>query len=59
MQIRQHNIYHKNLIVIKDVIISEKSRDKKEESVRKNIDKIMLVEVVRMFNLIHLNGKYI
>ena len=59
MQIRQHNIYHTNVIVIKDKIISKKALEKEDQLVMRNIDKTTLAEIKKISRPIDLDGKYI
>lgn len=59
MQIQQHNVFHTNIIVMKDLIILEKNREKKRESVRRNVDKIALTKITKTSSPINLNSRYI
>ena len=46
LQIWQYNIRHKNIIVMKDVIVvAEKSRENKELLIMENADKTAMIEV--------------
>ena len=57
LQIRQHNISHTNIIVIKDVIISKKAR--KEEIVSEGIvETTAPVEIARVLSIVNLAGRY-
>lgn len=56
-QIRQHNVHHTNIIAIKDVIISEKAREKENQLVVGN--PIKQAKVAKMLSLIDLDSKYI
>lgn len=55
---RQHDVYHINIIVIKDIIISEKSKKKKKKSVEENVDKIAMVMVTKILSSVDFNGRY-
>lgn len=58
MQIQQYNIYHINIITMKNIIIS-KNQKKKNQFVIKNTNKIILAEVAKTLSLINFNSKYI
>lgn len=56
LQIRQHNIYIKNIIIIKDVIaVAERGR---QLLAIENIDITTIVEVAKVSSLIDLKRKY-
>ena len=59
MQIRQHNIRHTNVIVMKDMIISKKVLEKEGQLIIRKADKIVLAEIRITLSLIDINGKYI
>lgn len=44
---------------MKDMIILEKDREKNKELIRKNANKITLMEVTRISCPVYLNGRYI
>ena len=59
MQIRQHNIHHTNIIVIKDVIaIIEKSRENKELLAIENANKTAIAEVTKVSSAIDFKNKH-
>lgn len=47
-QIWQHNIHHINLIIIKDVIISDNARENERQLVMANV--IKLAKIAKMLN---------
>ncbi len=54
-QIQQYNIYYRNTIVIKNVIVVvKKSRENKKLLVMKNIDKTAIAEVTKVLSTIDL-----
>ena len=58
-QIRCYNTGHKNIIGIKDVIImAKRSRKNRRSLVKKNINKIVIAEVVKALNAIDHGNKY-
>lgn len=57
MQIWQYNKYYIYIIIIKNVIISEKIRKKEKQSVVRNV--IELAEVAKIQNLKNFNNKYV
>ena len=56
-QIQQHNVYHANIIAIKDVIIEEKAR-KKEGLSEGIVNTTMPAEVARASSPVDLTRKY-
>ena len=56
--IRQHNIRHKNVIIMKDVVISKKAQEKERQLIVRNADKIAQAEVARTSSPMDLDGKY-
>ena len=58
-QTRQNNVRHTNVIVMKKVIISKKTLEKKGQLVVRNTNKITLAEVGKTSSPIDLDGKYI
>ena len=57
LQIRQHNIRHTNIIIIKDVIIGEKAKEKKGLS-EGITDTTASAEMARALSPVDLVGKY-
>lgn len=55
MQIWQHNIYHANIIAIKDVIILEKAQKRQSINI---IDTIMLAKMAEILSLNNFTKKY-
>lgn len=58
LQIRQHNICHIKIIAMKNVIIAAKRGRKNQELLVEKVDKVAMVEVVRVLITIDVNNKY-
>lgn len=59
LQIRQYNIRHTNIIIIKNVILAaEKGRENRKLLAIKNIDKTAIAEFAKVSNIINLSNKY-
>lgn len=57
LQIRQYNVHHTNIIVIKNAIILEKIR-KKEKLLKSIINKLVLTKVTQVSSLVDLTRRY-
>lgn len=60
LQIQQHNVHFINIIIIKDIVAAAKrDRKNKERLIMKNLlNKIAIVEVAKISNIIDHGGKY-
>ncbi len=59
LQIRQHNVFYRNIITMKDVIaVAEKGRKNKKLLAMENIDKTAMTEVAKMSSTIDLRSKH-
>lgn len=60
LQIRKHNIYHKNIIAMKNMLaVTEKNRKNEEQLAMENIlNKSAMAEVIKVSNVIDLGSKY-
>lgn len=59
LQIQQYNIYHINIIKIKNIIVvAENSLENKELLVIENVNKITIAKVIKVSSIIDLESKY-
>ena len=58
MQIKQHNVCHINVIVIKDMIIAIKRKEENQRLLTEKIEETMMVEIVKMLIVIEIGSKY-
>ena len=59
LQIWKYNIYHINIITIKDLIVAaERNGKNKELLTKKNVDKTIIAEIAKVLSAINFENKH-